>query len=70
MSQSPTCIDCGAIAPETNTNYTLISTSFGWRLTRRTLPGGEVTTEWRCAACWRKHKSRAAVAANGPGRRG
>jgi hypothetical protein len=63
--QRPTCIDCGAAAPETNTNYTLISTSFGWRLTRRTLPGGVKIVEWRCSNCWRKHKSRPG-ASDGP----
>ena len=57
MSQHPTCIDCGEKAPETNTNYTLISTSFSWRLTRRTLADGTASLEWRCAACWRKHKT-------------
>ncbi|HLK38266.1 MAG TPA: hypothetical protein VKU41_15995 [Polyangiaceae bacterium] len=63
MSQRPNCIDCGATAPETNTNYTLISTSFGWRLTRQTQPGGSVTVEWRCATCWRKHKAKSQVPA-------
>jgi hypothetical protein len=71
MSQRPTCIDCGANAPDTNTNYTLISTSFGWRLTRRALPGGGQAVEWRCATCWRKHKTGAGgKRAVGQGRNG
>jgi hypothetical protein len=57
MSERPSCIGCGESAPETNTNYTLISTDFGWRLMRRTLPGGERVVEWRCPACWRAHKA-------------
>jgi hypothetical protein len=51
----PTCVTCGADAPETKTNYTLISRS-GWRLSRRTIRGGAVVAEWRCPACWKKHK--------------
>jgi hypothetical protein len=46
------CSGCGAHAPETNTNYTLISSS-GWRLTR-SKEGG--VAQWRCPACWRKYK--------------
>jgi hypothetical protein len=57
MSDSPSCIDCGARAPETNTNYTLISTSFGWRLSRRKDASGGVVVEWRCPACWKKFKT-------------
>jgi hypothetical protein len=56
MSERPACVDCRAIAPETNTSHTLISASFGWRLTRRQLPDGKFAAEWRCASCWRKHK--------------
>jgi hypothetical protein len=57
MSERPNCVGCGESAPETNTNYTLISTDFGWRLMRRTLPGGEKIAEWRCPDCWRAHKA-------------
>jgi hypothetical protein len=57
MSERPSCVGCGESAPETNTNYTLISTDFGWRLMRRTLPGGEKIAEWRCPTCWRAHKA-------------
>ena len=56
MSERPTCVDCRGIAPETNTSHTLISASFGWRLTRRQLPDGKFDAEWRCANCWRKFK--------------
>jgi hypothetical protein len=59
MAERPTCVGCGESAPETNTNYTLISTDFGWRLMRRTLPGGEKIAEWRCPVCWRAHKAAA-----------
>jgi hypothetical protein len=57
MSDPITCADCGAKAPETNTQHTLISKSFGWRLSRRAGPGGRMTLEWRCPTCWHKHKT-------------
>lgn len=60
MSDRPNCVDCAAIAPETNTSHTLISASFGWRLTRKQLKDGSYRAEWRCANCWRKHKEAAA----------
>lgn len=50
------CIDCEQAAPETSTDYTLISTQFGWRLQRRVLPDGGVALEWRCAECWKLFK--------------
>ncbi len=57
MSDRPNCVDCHAKAPETNTSHTLISASFGWRLTRRQIKEGSYVAEWRCPACWRKHKA-------------
>jgi hypothetical protein len=56
MMDRPLCIGCGANAPETNTTYTLISKQFGWRLARRTGPGGTLLVDWRCPACWKKLK--------------
>jgi hypothetical protein len=52
------CIDCELEAPETSTDYTLISTQFGWRLQRRVLPAGTVVLEWRCPECWKRFKLR------------
>jgi hypothetical protein len=52
----PTCIDCGVNAPDTNSTYTLISATHGWRLTRRILADGTRGVEWRCPACWNAHK--------------
>ncbi len=51
-----TCVGCAKSAPETDTNYTLISAQFGWRLTRVKRPDGTVTLEWRCPNCWRDYK--------------
>jgi hypothetical protein len=49
-------VGCGKGAPETDTNYTLISAQFGWRLTRTKQKDGTVTLEWRCPTCWRDFK--------------
>jgi hypothetical protein len=43
-------------SPETETNYTLISAQFGWRLARSKSSDGEIVVEWRCPACWREYK--------------
>jgi hypothetical protein len=56
MRDKQNCIDCGKQSPETDTNYTLISSQFGWRLTRQRLPDGSFAVEWRCPDCWREHK--------------
>jgi len=52
-----TCVDCKAQSPKTNTNFTLISARFGWRLRRERLPDNRVVIEWRCPGCWQKFKS-------------
>lgn len=46
------CRDCGCLSPKTETNYTLISSRFGWRLSRETDSSGEVQMVWRCPECW------------------
>lgn len=51
------CVGCRKQAPETNTEYTLISARFGWRLTRRTNREGAFVMEWRCPACWQRYKT-------------
>jgi hypothetical protein len=58
MRDRQVCIDCGKKSPETETNYTLISAQFGWRLTRRRAHNGDFIVEWRCAECWRDHKKK------------
>jgi len=56
MRDRQTCIGCGKKSPETETNYTLISAQFGWRLTRYRNPEGIIVIEWRCPSCWREYK--------------
>jgi hypothetical protein len=58
MRDRQNCIGCGKLSPETETNYTLISAQFGWRLAKRQGPAGEFIVEWRCAECWREHKKK------------
>jgi hypothetical protein len=59
MSDRPTCVDCNAQAPETNSDETLVS-SIGWRLERRKSVGGTrgLVFFWRCPTCWRAFKER------------
>jgi hypothetical protein len=56
MFKPPTCVSCGATAPETKTSYTLISQQHGWRLTNRGRSDTDLCFEWRCPTCWRRHK--------------
>ena len=57
MSDRQTCVDCHELSPETETNYTLIGSRFGWRLTRSKAADGTVLVEWRCPSCWRIYKA-------------
>src|SRR5579872_3339909 len=56
MGERQTCVDCGILSPETDTNYTLIGSRHGWRLTRRIESDGSAVAEWRCPPCWRAYK--------------
>ena len=56
MSQPQACFDCGKKAPETQTSYTLISPTHGWRVTREKAEDGTWIARWRCADCWKKYK--------------
>ena len=62
MFSRPTCTACRSLAPETNSYYTLIGPTHGWRMTRTTQRDGSLLVEWRCAPCWRKYKATAAAA--------
>ncbi|XXT20331.1 hypothetical protein WME94_02020 [Sorangium sp. So ce429] len=52
------CVDCGTPAPKTETNYTLISSRYGWRLTRTVDASGRRMMEWRCPACYTRYRSK------------
>jgi hypothetical protein len=66
MFTRPTCVDCRSLAPETNTYYTLIGPTHGWRMTRTAQGDGGLLVEWRCAPCWRKYKATAAASGRYP----
>ena len=53
------CVDCHAMAPDTDTNYTLIE--HGWRLTPRSENDGRRTMELRCPSCWASHRAHAGI---------
>jgi hypothetical protein len=65
MFDRPSCVDCRRVAPQTNTAHTLLSASFGWRLSRCKAADGAEGVEWRCPVCWRARKL-AADKANRP----
>ena len=64
MSGKIKCGDCGAAAPPADSDSTLISVKYGWRLTRVPQPDGPSIFHWRCKACWQRHKSRPAMASD------
>lgn len=57
MRERQTCVGCSRQSPETETNYTLISAQFGWRLTRTPAADGSISIEWRCPTCWRTYRA-------------
>jgi hypothetical protein len=60
MTNSPVsiaCVECGAIAPETDTAYTLIGARFGWRLQYLQDKTGRRIQQWRCDTCYRRSKA-------------
>ncbi len=56
MKNTYECCDCRARSPDVETEYTLISSRFGWRLTRRIARDGALSLEWRCPGCWGRYK--------------
>jgi hypothetical protein len=63
MASRQVCVDCGRQAPETETDYTLISARFGWRLRREKTLDGTIILEWRCPDCWAEFKKSKASSA-------
>lgn len=54
---APVCVDCGALAPDTDTPYTLIGQRFAWRLIYVVDEQGKRVPQWRCDKCFRRAKS-------------
>lgn len=46
------CSVCGKPAPETRTDYTLISSEHAWRQTISRAADGSRVTHWICKECW------------------
>jgi hypothetical protein len=60
------CVDCSVTSPPAETNFTLISARFGWRLSREVdARSGELMFEWRCPECWAQFRVRRAREARG-----
>jgi len=56
MSNRRACVDCKRLGPETETDYTLIGSRFGWRLRKERAADGTVILEWRRPQCWAEYK--------------
>jgi hypothetical protein len=56
------CNRCKKIAPDTKTNYTLISVQYGWRMTRIRCEDGTFDVLWHCPQCWPHFKASKAPA--------
>jgi len=56
MTTRETCVGCGQLAPETETDFTLISAKHGWRVTRYRSANGAAVLNWRCPGCWAEYK--------------
>jgi hypothetical protein len=50
------CVGCGVAAPQAETNYTLVSSRYGWRLTIVNDAAGRKSSELRCPTCWARHR--------------
>lgn len=55
------CAVCGAVAPPTNTAYTLFRDEHRWRLVREVSANGKVTVVYKCADCWNKERAKRAT---------
>ncbi len=54
------CAGCGIGSPAIASNYTVITSRYGWRLTERVAESrsgrsGDRIIEWRCPECWARH---------------
>jgi muconolactone delta-isomerase len=63
MEKMRYCFDCKSESPESEGDYTLISS--GWRVARRLASDGEVSFVWRCPACWASYKALTGVSTSG-----
>jgi hypothetical protein len=64
--QQQECVGCGVLSPKTETNFTLISSRYGWRLTRTFTLEGRKLMQWRCPACFARYRAGSPPTASGP----
>jgi hypothetical protein len=50
------CASCQKPSPLTETEYSLIGSRHGWRVSTRPTPEGRRVLDWCCAECWTKRK--------------
>lgn len=50
--ERPACSICGKAAPETQTDYTPVSSQHGWRRSITTAADGSRVAKWICKECW------------------
>jgi hypothetical protein len=52
------CVSCGAKAPITETDYTLIGAKHAWRCKKVATENSELPRlEWYCPTCWKELRS-------------
>lgn len=56
QAASHQCVGCGGWSPVGHGEHTLISSTYGWRLSRKPDGRGGHAYEWRCPVCWKRHK--------------
>jgi hypothetical protein len=52
------CAACRQTAPADASEYTLIGSRYGWRVTKSTTAEGSILLEWRCRECFAKHRAK------------
>ncbi len=57
MLQPEACATCGKTPPTVDTNYTLFSSKFGWRLDQHRNADGTIHIDWLCPDCWKARKT-------------
>ncbi len=54
VEKTKRCVGCNAVAPPTETNYTLISNQHAWRCAKQLDANGQKVLFWYCATCWKR----------------
>jgi hypothetical protein len=57
LEEARTCFSCGAKAPTTETEYTLIGSKHAWRCKKSNEGGGlQAKLAWYCPSCWKNRR--------------